>query len=471
MDNNNYNNTNYGQSQQGNVQPDRAGDNTYANPYQQSAGQQNQSAYNNPYQQPQFQQYQTYNNGGMPKKERKKRDKNSLGMLVAKGAAVALVFGLVAGSVFTGVSYAGSKLIGTTKSNSGTSAKIVTNTTQTSTGEAKGLSDVSAIAEEVMPSIVAITNIGTVSYQSFFGMQSYESESAGSGIIISQDDQYLYVVTNNHVVQNAETLTVQFCDDTTVSAEVTGTDPSDDLAVVQIEKKSVEDDTLNQIKVATVGDSKEISVGEQTIAIGNALGYGQSVTTGIVSALGRTVSTTDETSGETITNTNLIQTDAAINPGNSGGALLNSAGEVIGINSVKYSDTSVEGIGYAIPMSVASPIIEKLINHETVAQTAYLGIMGGNVSSDIANVYNMPEGVYIREVIAGSAAEKAGLRQGDIITSLDGTKLSTMSELQSLLCAYKEGDKVEVKISRLSEGGYQETTVEVTLGGQTSVEQ
>lgn len=480
MDNNNYNYTNNGQPQEGaqqmqpgaqpqaSAQNNGTGGNMYANPYQQ----QNQNAYANPYQQPrqpQYQQYQTYNNSNVPKP--KKERKGGFGLLLAKGAAVGLVVGLVAGCVFTGISYGGSKLLGRSESNSGTGSKIVTNASQTKAGDAKELNDVSAIAKEVMPSIVAITNVGVVKYQSFFGMQSYESESAGSGIIISQDDKYLYIVTNNHVVDNAETLTVQFHDDSTVSAEITGTDPSDDLAVVQVEKKSIESSTLDQIKVATVGDSKALGVGEPTIAIGNALGYGQSVTTGIVSALGRTVSTMDESTGETITNTNLIQTDAAINPGNSGGALLNRSGQVIGINSVKYSDTAVEGIGYAIPMSTASPIIEKLINHETIAQTAYLGIMGQDVSSDVANVYNMPEGVYISKVLSGSAAEAAGLHQGDIIRALDGTNISTMAELKSILSsAYREGDEIQVKISRIVDAGYKEMDFKVKLGGQSSVE-
>lgn len=485
MDHNNYNNTVYNNRNTAESTQNAAQNNAYGNPFQQpnfqgtgQTGGYQQSGYQqngyqqNGYQQDGYQSYQRANDVNLaPNGGSGHNRKNSFGAWMGKAVAIALVFGVVAGGVFTGVSYAGSRVLGLNKNtdSSDSGVKITTNAKQTSTGEAKELNDVSGIASEVMPSIVAITNVGTVTYQSFFGTKSYESESAGSGIIISEDDNYFYVVSNNHVVANAESLTVQFCDDATVSAEVTGTDPADDLAVVQIEKKSIKDETLEKIKVATVGDSKAVNVGEPTIAIGNALGYGQSVTTGIISALGRTVSTQDETTGETITNTNLIQTDAAINPGNSGGALLNVNGQVIGINSVKYSDTAVEGIGYAIPMSVASPIIEKLINHEPIAQTAYLGIMGQDVSSDVANVYNMPEGVYISEVVKDSAAEKAGLRQGDIITALDGTKLTSMSELRSLLAGYKEGDKVEVKISRISNNGYEETTVEVTLGGQSTV--
>lgn len=470
MDYNNYNeNTNNNQNgeQQSSYSPNlydpsqqNASQTSGSNPYQQTNGN-----YTNPYQQPQYQQFQ---NGGN-RKPRKERGKGGMGAFLGKCAAGAAVFGVVAALVFTGVSYAGSRALGiSSQSNNSSKTKIAANVSQTSTGNAQELNDVSAIAEEVMPSIVAITNVGTVTYQSFFGTQSYDSESAGSGIIISQDEKYLYIVTNNHVVSNASTLTVQFVDGSTVSAEVTGTDPSDDLAVVQVELDSIEKDTMDNIKVATVGDSESVIVGQATIAIGNALGYGQSVTTGIVSALGRTVSTQDETSGQTITNTNLIQTDAAINPGNSGGALLNASGEVIGINSVKYADTDVEGIGYAIPMADAIPIIEALINGDDLPQGAYLGIYGQPVSSDVASVYNMPEGVYIRQVIEGSAAEAAGLLQGDIITEFDGTTITSMTELQTLLAGYKEGDEVSLKISRMSDGSYSEKTVNVTLGATSS---
>ena len=236
-----------------------------------------------------------------------------------------------------------------------------------------------------MPSIVAITNTGTVTYNSFFGKQSQQSQSCGSGIIVSEDDDYLYIATNNHVVADSEELTVQFDDDSVVKAEIRGTDPDDDLAVVRVKKADLGKDTYSNIKIATIGDSESVAVGSPAIAIGNALGYGQSVTTGIVSALNRTVTTQDSQTGETVTNNKLIQTDAAINPGNSGGALLNENGEVIGINSVKYSSTDVEGIGYAIPMSVAKPIIESLIQDGkyTNENQAYLGIKGGDVSSEM----------------------------------------------------------------------------------------
>lgn len=437
--------------------------NTY-NAYssQQNNGYNTQQTYN-PYQQPV--------GGKKPKKARTR--KGGFGATLGKCAAIALVFGLVAGGTFTGVNYAGSKVLGInneSSTESKSSSNSSTNVNQTSTGSAQDLTDVSAIAQEAMPSIVAITNTGTVSYQTFWGTQQQESQSAGSGIIIKQDKKYLYIATNNHVVANAESLTVQFCDNETVSCEVKGTDAADDLAVVKVALSSIKADTLKQIKVASVNDSDDLTVGQGVIAIGNALGYGQSVTNGIISALGRSVSVQDETTGKTVTNNNMIQTNAAINPGNSGGALLNAQGEVIGINSAKYSDTSVEGFGYAIPMSDAMPIINQLIEREKVdeSQKAFLGIQGQDISSDVAQAYNMPEGVYVYQVVSGSAAENAGIRQGDIITEFDGQSVSTMSQLKELMTYYKSGQKVKVKLERLG-NGYEEQTVEVTLLSQSGV--
>lgn len=428
-------------------------------------GNQQQNVYN-PYQQPV---------GGGKRQKKAKTRKNGFGATLGKCAAIALVFGLVAGGTFTGVSYAGNKALGITKESSTeskSSSDDSSNTVQqaTSTGSAQDLLDVSAIAKEAMPSIVAITNTGTVSYQTFWGTQQQESQSAGSGIIIKQDDKYLYIATNNHVVADADSLTVQFCDNETVSCEVKGTDAADDLAVVKVALSSIKDDTLKQIKVANVNDSEDLQVGQGVIAIGNALGYGQSVTNGIISALGRSVSVQDETNGQTVTNNNMIQTNAAINPGNSGGALLNAQGEVIGINSAKYSDTSVEGFGYAIPMSDAMPIINQLIEREKVdqSQQAFLGIQGQDISSDVAQAYNMPEGVYVYQVVSGSAAENAGIRQGDIITSFDGQAVSTMKQLKELMTYYKSGQKVKVTFERLG-NGYEEQTVEVKLLSQSGV--
>lgn len=414
-----------------------------------------------------------YQKAAKPRKQRAPRKPGAFGPFAAKTVAAALIFGLVGGSVFTGVSYIGTKAI---SNSSAASAKLSTTTSggakQTSSGDAKDLTDVSSVVDEVMPSIVAITNTGTVTYNSFFGKKSQQSQSCGSGIIVSEDDDYLYIATNNHVVADSEELTVQFDDDSVVKAEIRGTDPDDDLAVVRVKKSDLGKDTYSNIKIATIGDSGSVAVGSPAIAIGNALGYGQSVTTGIVSALNRTVTTQDSQTGETVTNNNLIQTDAAINPGNSGGALLNENGEVIGINSVKYSSTDVEGIGYAIPMSVAKPIIESLIQDGkyTNENQAYLGIKGGDVSSEMV-AYGFPQGVYVSSVSAGSGAANAGLQEGDIITAVDSTKISTMTELQSALKSYKAGDKVTLTVARQSGRQYEESKVEVTLSSAKDIQQ
>ena len=446
---------------------------SYANqPYSNQAYQQGSAYQSGQTQNTQYQNAQ-YQKAAKPKKQRAPRKPGAFGPFAAKTVAAALIFGLVGGGVFTGVSYIGTRAI----SNSSTaSAKLTTTTSggtkQTSSGDVKDLTDVSSVVDEVMPSIVAITNTGTVTYNSFFGRQSQQSQSCGSGIIVSEDDDYLYIATNNHVVADSEELTVQFDDDSVVKAEIRGTDPDDDLAVVRVKKADLGKDTYSNIKIATIGDSESVAVGSPAIAIGNALGYGQSVTTGIVSALNRTVTTQDSQTGETVTNNKLIQTDAAINPGNSGGALLNENGEVIGINSVKYSSTEVEGIGYAIPMSVAKPIIESLIQDGkyTNENQAYLGIKGGDVSSEMV-AYGFPQGVYVSSVSAGSGAANAGLQEGDIITAVDSTKISSMTELQSALKSYKAGDKVTLTVARQSGRQYEESKVEVTLSSAKDIQQ
>ncbi len=463
----------YRAGQGSNQNPYGTGQNSYgSNQNTYGAGQNAYGAGQNPYQQP-YQQQAKPAKAKKPKKPKKTKDPNSkwngFGVLLTKVVVCALVFALVAGLVFTGVAYVGTRstgiLAGVKDAQTGDATSSV-GTTST-TGVATDLVDVQTIAAEVMPSIVAITNIATVTTNSFFGQYSYDTESLGSGIIIAQDKKYLYISTNNHVVSGANTLTVQFVDDTTVSAEVTGTDESDDLAVVQVELSSIEADTLAQIKVATVDDSDNVAVGQAVIAIGNALGYGQSVTTGVVSAVNRTVTVEDETTGTTVTNTDLIQTDAAINAGNSGGALLNAAGAVIGINSAKYSGTGVEGIGYAIPMSDAYPIIQAIIAGEDIPQSAYLGISGQSVSSDVSSVYGVPEGVLVVEVMDGEAAQKAGISAGDIITAFEGTAITTMDELKLNLAAYKEGDTVTLTVAKKA-AGYVTSDVTVTLGGQST---
>ena len=461
------NNNAYGGTSAGSTGSSYSRMNMNGQAYQQGSAYQSGQTQNTQYQNAQYQ------NAAKPKKQRTPRKPGAFGPFAAKTVAAALIFGLVGGGVFTGVSYVGTRAI----SNSSTaSAKLTTTTSggtkQTSSGDAKDLTDVSSVVDEVMPSIVAITNTGTVTYNSFFGKKSQQSQSCGSGIIVSEDDDYLYIATNNHVVADSEELTVQFDDDSVVKAEIRGMDPDDDLAVVRVKKSDLGKDTYSNIKIATIGDSDSVVVGSPAIAIGNALGYGQSVTTGIVSALNRTVTTQDSQTGETVTNNKLIQTDAAINPGNSGGALLNENGEVIGINSVKYSSTEVEGIGYAIPMSVAKPIIESLIQDGkyTNENQAYLGIKGGDVSSEM-EAYGFPQGVYVSSVSAGSGAANAGLQEGDIITAIDSTKISSMTELQSALKSYQAGDKVTLTVARQSGRQYEESKVEVTLSSAKDIQQ
>ena len=335
---------------------------------------------------------------------------------------------------------------------------------------AAGSSSVAAIADAAMPSLVAITNQSVQEMMNWFGQsQAYESQSSGSGIIIGQTDTELLIVTNNHVVDGAQTLSVGFIDETAAKAQVKGTDAEHDIAVISVNLSDLSADTLSQIKVIQVGSSADLQVGEQVVAIGNALGYGQSVTTGIVSALNRPVTI------DGVTNT-LIQTDAAINPGNSGGALLNMSGQLVGINSAKYSDTTVEGMGYAIPVDDVTDIIESLMNRTARTQKApegqqgFLGITGQDVTSEISEAYGMPKGVYITSVEEGSAAEKAGLQKGDIITKFDGTSVSSLSGLQELISYYSSGETVEITYSAVSDGQYTEQTAEVTLGVNENAE-
>lgn len=414
--------------------------------------------------------------GTEPQQEKKRKKvktkkKHGFGAMLGKTAAIALVFGMVSGSVFYGTGYALDYANGKVSSTKEQDA-IQTSTSNndgtlsaTNVSTATTINDVSDIVENVMPSIVSITNM-TQQTVDFFGQQlTKEGEGAGSGIIIGQTEDTIYIATNNHVVANSTQLTVNFIDDQSVTAEIKGTDASTDLAVIAVAVSDIPKDTLSKIKVATLGDSDDIRVGESAVAIGNALGYGQSVTTGVISALNREVTVTDETTGTSVTN-DLIQTSAAINPGNSGGALLNMKGEVIGINSVKYSDEDVEGMGFAIPISQAEPIINDLINREVVdeADTAYLGIAGQDVTSQISEAYGMPEGIYVTQVKEGTAAAKAGIQKGDIITEFDGKKVSSMEGLRDNMQYYSAGTTVDVVIQKNQNGEWQEQTISVTLG-------
>ena len=384
--------------------------------------------------------------------------------LVCAGVA----FGLVASVTFQTGNYVGTKVFGTTTTNGKTAktAQTVDGAKLTTSSSSTGTSDVATIAKNAMPSIVSITNMSVQEVQSFFGgTQQQESTSVGSGIIIGQTDSELLILTNNHVVEGNEKLTVSFVDNESVEANVKGTDSTKDLAVVAVKISDVKDSTMDEIAVATMGDSSKLEVGEQVVAIGNALGYGQSVTSGIVSATERTL---DGYEGGT-----LIQTDAAINPGNSGGALLNSNGEVIGINTAKVATDSVEGMGYAIPISDASDTIQNLMNQETKtkvseAEQGYLGIQGVDVSDESAKMYNMPTGVYISDVVKNGGAQQAGLTKGSVITGLEGTTISDMNSLKEQLKYYRVGDKVKVTVQVPGNNGeYTEKTVEVTLGSKS----
>lgn len=412
------------------------------------------------------------------KRDRHKRKKQrGFGTTVAKCACLAAVFGLVAGGVFGGVNYLipNKETAATVAEDRQTSSlttappdSIDQNTVSTVSTNGIIATDVSDIVEAAMPSIVAITNMTETEYRTWFGQTySQEQDYAGSGIIVSEDEEYLYIATNNHVVAGATTLTVQFCDDNTVAAEVKGTSPSNDLAVVKVAKADIEEETKSVIKLATINDAGEEEVGEPVIAIGNALGYGQSVTSGIISALEREVTAEDSTTGQTYTNT-LTQTDASINPGNSGGALLNVKGEVIGINSSKIGGDYVDGVGFAIPMETAAPIIDELITREKVTEdkAAYLGVTGIDVDDSVSAAYNMPTGIFITKVYEGSAAAEAGIQQGDIITKFDGQRVDSMDALQERLQYHEAGSKVKLTICRADNGQYVEKELEITLGSK-----
>ncbi|MDD3219129.1 MAG: trypsin-like peptidase domain-containing protein [Lachnospiraceae bacterium] len=432
-------------------------------------------------------QYQSYSQTFQKKPDYQKKPQNhkssnSSGKKWGILIAMALVFGLVAGGTMFGVNAIADKLAG----NSG-SAKVESTTesmqeevpadtvepketedaTQASTPNT--VSSVESVANTAMPAVVAITNKSVQEVQSWFGgqTQQYESESSGSGIIVGQNDTELLIATNNHVVEGANSLTVAFVDDQAIEAQTKGTDADNDLAVIAVKTEDIPKETLDKIKVVELGDSDALNVGEQVVAIGNALGYGQSVTTGIVSALNREVTVDNTTSS-------LIQTDAAINPGNSGGALLNMKGQLIGINAIKYAASEVEGMGYAIPIATAEPILDELMNRETRYKVSednasYLGITCMNVASETAQAYGMPVGVYITEVTEGGPAQAAGIQKGDIITKLDGSSVSDYEALVNALNYYAAGEKIDVVISRADNGEYVEQTISVTLGNKADM--
>ena len=403
-----------------------------------------------------------------PNEPKKKRKVPGVFKLVAAGMA----FGLIAGITFQSFYAITQRSV---EANNGSGVNLQATVTQetssndgviTTATSAEGVvSDVSDVAAKVMPSIVAINSTVTATNYDFFGREvSQAGQSSGSGIIIGQNDSKLYIVTNNHVIDGATSVQIVFADETTAKATIKGADASADLAVLTVDMNSLSKDTAAAIKVATLGNSDEVQAGEIAIAIGNALGYGQSVTVGYISAVNREVTIEDQTM-------TLLQTDAAINPGNSGGALLNAAGEVIGINSVKYASAEVEGMGYAIPISSAIPMINELMNREVIAKQdqGFLGIDASKaqeVTEIYAERFNMPIGIYINDVIKDSPAEKAGLMQGDIITGLDSTKIETIDDLINALSYKKAGQNVKLVIQVKEKGVYVEKTLEVTLGSK-----
>lgn len=450
-------------------------------------------------QQPRYEHYQFHEEQGTVLKPSgpsgHRRNQNSFQKKAGATIALAVIFGLVAAVVFQAANFAADRFLNTGKSSvqikTTDSVDLQETASDDSTAD-KVLSDsengtVAAVAQASMPSVVAITTVSVQEIPSFFGYSSrqYKSASTGSGIIVGDNDDELLIATNNHVVDGAKTLSVCFIGDDVanaetetvnagdngdlnvedaVSAKIKGTDADNDLAVVAVKKSDIPEDTLNQIKIAQIGSSDDLAVGQQVVAIGNALGYGQSVTSGWISALNRTISTDDGTNS-----TGLIQTDAAINPGNSGGALLNMKGELIGINSAKYADSAVEGMGYAIPISKAKPILEELMNRETrekvdSSKKGYLGVSLANLTTEAIEMYNMPTGAFVRSVEDDSPAQEAGICKGDIIVKFDGQKVSDGDDLLDKLQYYKSGEKIEAVIARATNGEYEENTIELTLG-------
>lgn len=399
------------------------------------------------------------------------------GGVAKKAAAVtaaAVLFGVVAGGVMTGVNLVGSRLVGlygntvTAETAAQESSESVPQTTTAQTSESatavSSSTNIENIVEQAMPSVVAINDTMTVEQRNFFGMpQTYQATSSGSGIIVAQSDTELLIATNNHVVSGATDLEVTFTDDTAVSAAIKGTDSASDLAIIAVQLSDIPTDTMNKIKVATMGDSDQLKVGQQVIAIGNALGYGQSVTVGYVSALNRQI--TDENG---IQHT-YIQTDAAINPGNSGGALLDLNGNVIGINAAKNASTEVEGMGFAIPSSTAKDILDNLMTKQTriaVGEDAqgYLGIRVTNIDAATSQAYGMPVGVYVYQIMPEGAAANSDLKEKDIITKFDGQSITTAQELTDMLTYYEKGSEVTLTVQTLTNGAYVEHDVTVTLG-------
>ncbi|MCD7992132.1 MAG: trypsin-like peptidase domain-containing protein [Clostridia bacterium] len=453
-----------GQGSQGPRQPHTQGPDTGFIPYGSRANSQDGYGGNS---------YQGYQGGD---NQRNHSSKGRFAKRVAGITAAAVLFGTVSGGVMPGVNYLGNRptgAYGTAGAPAETQARNQIGQAAPANTQASGnqgttavsaVTDVSGIVENAMPSIVAINDTMTVEQRDFFGMpQTYTAQSSSSGIIVNQTDTELLIATNNHVVDGASDLKVTFVDNKDVSAAVKGTDSASDLAIIAVQLKDIPSDTMSKIKVATLGNSDEIKVGQQVIAIGNALGYGQSVTVGYVSALDREI--TDKKG----INRTFIQTDAAINPGNSGGALIDLNGNVIGINAAKTASTEVEGMGFAIPISKAQDILNSLMTKKTrvaVSEDAqgYLGIQGTNIDAATSQMYGMPVGIYVYKIVEGGAAASSDLKEKDIITKFDGQSVTSMEELKQMLTYYEGGAAVTLTVQSLVDGAYVEHDVQVTLG-------
>ena len=396
-------------------------------------------------------------------------------------SAAALLFGTIAGGTMFGVNNLATSLMETEEESTELSKKVpevssvelkeASTAVTTANNSSSALADVSPIAESAMPSVVAIKGTTSVETYSWFGEgQTYDTPSSGSGIIIGKNDTELLVVTNNHVVEDTKDLSVVFIDNEEVKASVKGRDSENDIAIIAVKLEDIKSETLEKIAVARMGDSDELKVGQGVVAIGNALGYGQSVTVGYVSAIDREVTTKDSSIK------NLLQTDAAINPGNSGGALLNMSGEVIGINTAKYASTEVEGMGYAIPISKVKDIISELSSKETRSDKVdensqgYLGIQGKNIGEDVAEAYDMPRGIYVYKIVENSLAADSDLREKDIITKVDSQSVKNMEELKDILSYYKSGEKVKLTVQRLKDSEYEEKEIEITLSDRSALQ-
>ena len=412
--------------------------------------------------------------GNGPEKPESRKKKDSVWRKLGVSAACALVFGCVAGVTMTGVT----KMTGTSQTSAVVSESTAAETEAadeaavralTETGaetEAPKKAEASAVAESIAPG--AVLDVSAI-------VEKAMPSVAGSGILIGENDEEYLIVTNNHVVENTKSMSVQFIDGESVEAELKGTDSGKDVAVISVKKENVKDSTKGAISIAEIGDSDSLKVGQGVIAIGNALGYGQSVTVGYISALNRTITAMDSTTGQNAKVENLLQTDAAINPGNSGGALLDMDGRVIGINESKSVDTTVEGMGYAIPISSVTELIDTLSSQKTRSKVAeenrgYLGIQGQNVDSDAAQRFSMPIGIFVYRILEGSAAADSGLQESDIITKLDGMTVSTIEELQEKLTHFEKGETVTLTVQRPNGSEYNELQIEIRLGARETLD-